>query len=58
MPSLPHNPDFFMYFRLLIIIISYSASDFLELIMPITKVGTLTQTRIRIVASHFLIWGP
>ena len=48
MPSLCHNPDCFMHFRLSIIILGYSASYFLEMILPIREVGTLTRTRMRI----------
>ena len=54
MPSLCHNPDLLMHFRLLIIMLDYSVSNFLEKnIMPIRYAGTLTKTRMKIESLTF-----
>ena len=46
-----------MHFQLLIIVWGFSASYFLEMVMPIRKVGTLTQTRMRIGSLIFVDMG-
>ena len=43
----------FMHFQPLIIVLGFSASYFLEMVMPIGKVGTLTQIRMRIGSLTF-----
>ena len=48
MPFLCNNPEFFMHFSLLIIILGYSASFSLAMSMPIGWVGILAHTRMRI----------
>ena len=57
-PSRCQNPDIFMCYQISIIILGNSFSYFLELVMLISKVGTLMQTKMGDGSATFSNFGP